>query len=72
VRSRRFTGAFAPLFWYFLITLIVPALNGATEHHAGSFWEHSACVVLVTLPILLLFLIARYLLGWKARGGTAR
>jgi protein-S-isoprenylcysteine O-methyltransferase Ste14 len=35
-----------PLFWYALITLVIPVLNGAISKDAARFVEHAAILVL--------------------------
>lgn len=63
---RRLRWAFAaliPLFWYALITLVIPLLNGAWRENGARFVEHSGMVIGGCLIVLaLIFLIQR---GWQ-------
>ncbi|MGD8344637.1 MAG: exosortase K [Desulfobacterales bacterium] len=59
-----------PLFWYCLMTLVVPLLNGAARGNGARFVEHSGMVVggcLIVLAAVFLFQ-----LGWSRLGNPLK
>jgi exosortase K len=58
----------APLFWYGLLALAVPLLNGAFVTRPLAFAEHCGWVVLVTLLLAGAFGVGRRLFWSGARG----
>ena len=57
-----------PLFWYSLITLVVPLLNGAARDNGARFVEHSGMVVIGCLIVLAAVYL--FQLGWRWRLGN--
>jgi exosortase K len=61
---RRGLVALVPLFWYGLITLAIPLLNGAIAKDGARFAEHGGMVISGCLVVLaVLWLMQR---GWKS------
>jgi len=48
-----FTGL-QPLFWYFLVALVVPVFTGNYREHGGHFFEHGLMVVVSSFVVLVL------------------
>ncbi len=60
-----------PLFWYVLITLVIPLLNAAYDGNEAQFVEHSGMVVsgcLIVLATLFLFQLGWNHIGYKIYG----
>jgi len=61
--SRSALAALVPLFWYGLITLAIPLLNGAMTRDETRFAEHAGMIICGCLGVLaVIFLIQS---GWK-------
>jgi len=63
--SNNFSRACAgltPFFWYGLITLGVPLINGARQANATRFTEHSLMVLAASIAVFGVITIVRYLL----------
>jgi exosortase K len=52
-----------PLFWYGLITLAIPLLNGAMAKDRARFAEHGAMIISGCLAVLAVLWLTRW--GWK-------
>ena len=59
-----------PLFWYSLITLVVPLLNGAARDNGARFFEHSGMVV--TGCLIVLAAVFLFQLGWRQLGNPIK
>ena len=51
-----------PLFWYGLITLGVPLVNGALQRHAASYVEHSVMVLATAGAVVLITVLVRIIM----------
>jgi exosortase K len=58
-----------PFFWYSLITIGVPLLNHAYQHHGPRFVDHCALVSSVCLIAIIVYFLM--MLGWHKLGFTA-
>lgn len=47
-----------PLFWYFLLTLGIPLLNGAYKNDTMKFTEHSLMIILTCLSVVFIIYLA--------------
>jgi hypothetical protein len=64
-----------PLFWYMIITVMVPLMNNAYHGNGLIFTEHSLTVIIVCTAVFLFFLFIQMLFrsfnrtiiktGWK-------
>jgi hypothetical protein len=61
---RRALAGLVPLFWYGLITLAIPVLNGAMAKHGARFAEHGGMVISGCLAVLTVLLLVQW--GWKS------
>ena len=59
-----------PFFWYSLITLVVPLLNGAAHDDGARFVEHSGMVVIGCLIVLAAVFL--FQLGWWRLGNPIK
>jgi hypothetical protein len=57
-------AALVPLFWYGLITLAIPLLNGAMAKDGTRFAEHSAMIISGCLAVLAVLWLMQW--GWKS------
>jgi exosortase K len=48
-----------PLFWYLLVTLLVPLIRRSLKGDLSGFFEHSIVVIIISITILLLFILIR-------------
>jgi exosortase K len=48
-----------PLFWYLLVTLLVPLIRRSLKGNLSGFFEHSIVVIIISISILLLFFLIR-------------
>jgi exosortase K len=48
-----------PLFWYLLVTLLVPLIRRSLKGNLTGFFEHSIVVIIISMTILLLFILVR-------------
>jgi exosortase K len=53
-----------PLFWYGLVTLAIPLLNGAMAKNGARFAEHGGMVISGCLAVLAVLWLMRW--GWKS------
>jgi exosortase K len=61
--SRWALAGLVPLFWYGLMTLAIPLLNGAIDKDGGRFVEHGGMIITGCLIVLaVVFLLQR---GWE-------
>ena len=68
---RRAVAGLVPLFWYGLITLATPLLNGAPARDAARFAEHGVTVVFACLVVWIVLVFIQG--GWKRfRGPKAK
>jgi hypothetical protein len=60
-----------PFFWYGLVTIVIPLLNGAAKVEGAKFLEHSVLVLSLSSGVLLtlfsIFLLCRARVSRKAR-----
>ncbi len=71
LRSASPSGLLIPLGIYYATTLGIPLLNGSYKQ-GSAFWEHSAFVLLLPLPLLLCFFVAQFALtNFVLRCGAA-
>ena len=60
--GKRTVKGFTPLFWYLLITIVVPFLNNAHAGNTRTFFPHVFTVLCVSgLVLLFLFVIRKIL-----------
>ena len=67
---RRACTGFIPLFWYGLVTLGVPLVNGVLRQDASRFAEHGIMVLAASSAVLGAVLLVRIVIhriiaGWK-------
>ena len=60
--ARQTRADLIPLFWYALITLGVPLVNGALQRHAARYVEHSVMVLAAAGAVVLITLLVRIIL----------
>ncbi|MGD8992402.1 MAG: exosortase K [Desulfobacterales bacterium] len=68
--NRLALAGLVPLFWYSLITLVVPLLNGAARDSGARFVEHSGMVVIGCLIVLVAVFL--FQLGWRRLGSPIK
>ncbi|MCP3874637.1 MAG: exosortase K [Desulfobacteraceae bacterium] len=59
VKNSSFRHSLAPLFWYCLITIIVPVLNQAYIHNLNQFLEHCLMTILICSSVLFIIYLIR-------------
>jgi exosortase K len=67
-KSPRLSTLKTPLFWYLLVTLLIPLIRRSFKGNLSGFFEHSFSVIIISTTILLfLFLLKSILRGGKNR-----